>query len=93
MTKRELISKMADDSGITRKDTEKVLNAFISEVTLALKKKEQVRLFDLGTFLVKKRKARNGRNPKTGEIIKIKARMVPVFRPAKALREAVKDVH
>ena len=93
MTKRELISKMADDSGITRKDTEKVLNAFISEVTLALKKKEQVRLFDLGTFLVKKRKARNGRNPKTGEIIKIKARMVPVFRPARALREAVKDVH
>ena len=93
MTKRELILKMADDSGITRKDTEKVLNAFISEVTLALKKKEQVRLFDLGTFLVKKRKARNGRNPKTGEIIKIKAKMVPVFRPAKALREAVKDVH
>jgi DNA-binding protein HU-beta len=51
------------------------------------------KLFDLGTFLVKKRKARNGRNPKTGEIIKIKAKMVPVFRPARALREAVKDVH
>ena len=42
---------------------------------------------------MKKRKARNGRNPKTGEIIKIKARMVPVFRPARALREAIKDVH
>jgi DNA-binding protein HU-beta len=62
----------------------------IETITKALKKKDVVTLVGFGTFAVRKRKARNGRNPQTGEKIKIKARTVPIFRPGKALKEAVK---
>lgn len=89
MTKAELVSKMAEGAGITKAAASKALDAFIDAVTQALKKEEKVTLVGFGTFSVAKRKARKGRNPRTGKEIKIPARTVPKFTPGKALREAV----
>ncbi|MCX7857214.1 MAG: HU family DNA-binding protein [Deltaproteobacteria bacterium] len=89
MTKAELVGKMAEGAGITKAAASKALDAFIDAVKAALKKEEKVTLVGFGTFSVAKRKARKGRNPRTGKEIKIPARTVPKFTPGKALREAV----
>lgn len=89
MTKAELVGKMAEGAGITKAAAAKALDAFIDAVKGALKKDEKVTLVGFGTFSVAKRKARKGRNPRTGKEIKIPARTVPKFTPGKALREAV----
>jgi len=89
MTKAELIAKIAEDAGITKSAAEKALNSFIDNVTRALKKGDKITLTGFGTFSVTKRKARKGRNPQTGEVIKIKATKVPKFSPGKGLKEAV----
>ncbi len=90
MTKPELIDKMAKDAGITKAQATKALNAFIDGVKSALKKKDgKVTLVGFGTFQKVQRKARTGRNPQTGEQIKIKASNVVKFKPGKALKEAV----
>jgi len=90
MTKAELIEKMAKDAGTSKAVAEKALNSFIDGVKKSLKKGNKVGLVGFGTFSVAKRKARKGRNPRTGEIIKIKATKTPKFTSGKAFKEAVK---
>jgi len=90
MTKAELVEKMAEDAGITKVAANAALNSFMESVIATLKKKDaKVTLVGFGTFSKNKRKARKGRNPQTGEEIKIKACNVVKFRPGKKLKEAV----
>ncbi|HEY8464896.1 MAG TPA: HU family DNA-binding protein [Bacillota bacterium] len=89
MTKTELIDKVAEKSGLTKKDSGKAIDAIISAMTQALSKGDKVQLVGFGSFEVRKREARKGRNPQTGAEIKIAARKVPVFRAGKALKDAV----
>jgi DNA-binding protein HU-beta len=90
MNKAELIASIAQDTGLTRTDVLKVVDAFLEEVTGTLKKGDRVALVGFGTFGVSKRKARTGRNPQTGAPIKIAARRVPRFTPGKELKNSVK---
>ncbi len=90
MTKIELVEKMAKDAGITKAAAGKALASFIEGVTKALKKKDgKVTLVGFGTFSKSRRKARKGRNPATGEAIKIKAANVVKFKVGKKLKDAV----
>ncbi len=90
MTKAELVEKMAKEAGISKIAATAALNSYVDGVIKALKKKDgKVTLVGFGTFQKVKRKARTGRNPQTGEPIKIKARNVVKFRPGKQLRESV----
>ena len=89
MTKAELIEKMAADSKITKAAAGKALDSFTTQVTKSLKKGNRVTLVGFGSFSVVKRKARMGRNPKTGESIKIKAKKVAKFSPGKALNSSL----
>lgn len=90
MTKADLIDKMAKDADISKAAAAKALDSFIDGVTRALKKGDKLALVGFGTFAVGKRKARTGRNPQTGEAIKIPARKVPRFTAGKALKDAIK---
>ncbi len=85
MNKAELINKISDDSGITKTQANAALDSFVEAVTKALKGGGKVTLVGFGTFSVSKRAARNGRNPQTGEVIKIKARKVARFKAGKEL--------
>ncbi len=90
MTKAELVEKMAQDAGISKVAAAKALKSFTDNVTKALKKKNgKVTLVGFGTFAKIRRKARKGRNPQTGELIKIKACNVVKFRPGKKLKDAI----
>ena len=90
MTKSELIDKMANDAGISKTEATKALNSFIDGVTKALKKKDgKITLVGFGTFSKSRRKARKGRNPQTGEAIKIKASNAVKFKAGKKLKDAV----
>ncbi|MGR9106834.1 MAG: HU family DNA-binding protein [Gammaproteobacteria bacterium] len=89
MNKSELISAIADESGLAKTDVGKALDGFITVVTDALKSGDSVSLIGFGTFVVKKREARTGRNPQTGEAIKINAANVPGFKAGKGLKDAV----
>ena len=90
MTIAELIEKMAKDAGISKAAAGKALGSFIEGVTKALKKKDgKVTLIGFGTFSKSRRKARKGRNPQTGKMIKIKASTVVKFKAGKKLKEAV----
>ena len=90
MTKAELVNQMAEDAGITKAAAAASLDSFMNNVSTALKKKDgKVTLVGFGTFVKVRRKARKGRNPQTGEPIKIKACNVVKFRPGKNLREAI----
>jgi DNA-binding protein HU-beta len=90
MTKAELIEKMAKDAKISKAAAGNALNSLVDGITKALKKNQKVTLVGFGTFSVAKRKARMGRNPQTGEAIKIKASKTPKFSAGKALKDAVK---
>jgi DNA-binding protein HU-beta len=90
MTKTDIIDKMAKDADISKAAAEKALNSFMDIVKKALKKGDKVGLTGFGTFSVSKRAARNGRNPQTGETIKIKATKVPKFTAGKGFKDAVK---
>jgi DNA-binding protein HU-beta len=85
MNKAELISKLADDAGITKTQANTALDSFVSAVTKTLKGGGKVTLVGFGTFSVSKRAARNGRNPQTGAVIKIKAKKVAKFKAGKEL--------
>jgi DNA-binding protein HU-beta len=85
MNKAELINKVADDTGVTKTQANAALDSFIEAVTKTLKSGGKVTLVGFGTFSVSKRAARNGRNPQTGEVIKIKARKVARFKAGKEL--------
>lgn len=89
MNKDSLIGAIAEKSGLTRKDSEAALNAFIKSVSEALAKKEKVTLIGFGTFSVVKRAARTGRNPSTGDPMNIPAKDVPKFSPGTQLKEKV----
>ena len=89
MNKAELVEAMAYQTKTTKAATEEWLNAFTSVVTKTMKR-DDVRLVGFGTWTAVKRKARKGRNPQTGEEIKIAARRVPVFRAGKELKSKVK---
>ncbi|WP_039765984.1 MULTISPECIES: HU family DNA-binding protein [unclassified Caldicellulosiruptor] len=89
MNKTDLVSAMAEKSGLTKKDAEKALNAFVDAVTEALSKGEKVQLVGFGSFEVRERAERVGRNPQTQEEIKIPATKVPVFKAGKMLKDAV----
>lgn len=90
MTKEKLIERVASGAELSKADAGRVVNAIIGSITSALKKGKSVRLVGFGTFKVSKRKARNGRNPRTGEVITIKATKVPKFSAGKSLKDAVK---
>ena len=90
MNKTELIAAIADKAGLSKKDAEAALNAFTEIVGKTLKKGDKVQLVGFGTFEVSKRSARTGRNPQTGETIKIKASKTPKFKAGKALKDLVK---
>ncbi|TYP50870.1 HU family DNA-binding protein [Thermosediminibacter litoriperuensis] len=89
MNKAELISIMAEKSGLTKKDSEKALNAFIEAVSEALSKRDKVQLVGFGTFEVRERSQRKGRNPQTGEEINIPAASIPAFKAGKALKDSI----
>jgi DNA-binding protein HU-beta len=90
MTKTELIEKVAKAVGGTKADAGRMVNSVFATIQGALKKKEKVTIPGFGSFSVTKRKARKGRNPQTGEEIKIKAKKVAKFIAGKGLRDAVK---
>ncbi len=83
MNKAELIDKIAKDAGVTKVQANDALDAFTAAVVSTLKKGDRVTLVGFGTFSVSDRAARNGRNPQTGAVIKIKARKVPKFKAGK----------
>ncbi|MFZ7121665.1 MAG: HU family DNA-binding protein [Eubacteriaceae bacterium] len=89
MNKAELVSVLTEKSGLTKKDNEKVLNAFIETISEELQKGEKVSLVGFGTFDVRERAERKGRNPKTMEELIIPASKAPGFKAGKALKEAV----
>ena len=89
MNKTELIAIAAENAGMTKKDTERVLNAALDAITASLTKGEKVQLSGFGTFEIKDREARVGRNPHTKESIEIPATNVPVFKASKALKDTV----
>ncbi len=89
MNKSELIDAIADNSGLSKADSGRAVDALVKSVTKALKKGDTVSLVGFGTFSVRKRAARTGRNPRTGDTIKIKASKNPAFKAGKALKDAV----
>lgn len=91
MNKGELIAKIAEESKLTKKAAEAALDAFVSSVQGALKGGEKVQLVGFGTFEVRQRAARKGRNPQTKAEIKIPASKAPVFKAGKALKETVNN--
>ena len=89
MNKTELIAVASQAVGMTKKDTERVLNAALDAITAALEKGEKVQLSGFGTFEIQEREARVGRNPHTKESIEIPATTVPVFKASKVLKDTV----
>ncbi len=89
MNKTELVGQVAAQTGMTKKDVEKIVNAFFTSVEGALKADDKVQLIGFGTFEVRERQARKGRNPQTGAEIDIPANRVPAFKAGKALKDAI----
>ena len=89
MNKTELVANVAEKAGLTKKDAEKAVNALFSSVEEALVANDKVQMIGFGTFEVKERAARTGRNPQTGAEIEIPASKNPVFKAGKALKDAV----
>ena len=89
MNKTDLIAKIADKAELSKKDAEKALNAFVDSVAEALKAGDKVALVGFGTFEVRARAEKQGRNPKTGETMTVPASKVPAFKAGKAFKDAV----
>ncbi len=89
MNKTELIAAMTEASGLTKKDCDAALGAFVGALETALKSGDKVQLVGFGTFEVKERAARTGKNPATGETIEIAASKAPAFKPGKAFKDAI----
>lgn len=89
MNKQELISATAEKTGFSKKDTEAMLNAALETIAAALEDNEKVQLVGFGSFEVKERAARTGKNPATGEQIEIPASKSPTFKPGKAFKDAI----
>ena len=91
MNKTELVAAIAEKADLSKKDSEKALKAFVDVVTAQLKADQKVQLVGFGTFEISKRAAREGRNPQTGETMKIAACKAPKFKAGKALKDAVNE--
>ena len=89
MNKVDLVAAIADKTEMTKKDSEKALNALIESIEVALKKDDKVQLIGFGSFEVRARAARKGRNPQTNKEINIPASKAPVFKAGKALKDAI----
>lgn len=89
MTKAELIKAVAEDSGVSKKDAAAVVDAVFANIAETMAKGEKVQLLGFGTFEVRERAAREGKNPRTGETVKIDACRVPAFKAGKALKDKV----
>ena len=89
MNKAELIAAVAENAALSKKDSEAAVNAALEAITAALQEGDKVQLVGFGSFEVKKRAARTGRNPRTKEVVEIPASQVPVFKAGKALKDAV----
>ena len=89
MNKMDLVASVAEKADLTKKDAEKVVGAVLASIEEALAQGEKVQLVGFGTFEIKERAARVGRNPRTGEEIQIAATRAPVFKAGKALKDAV----
>jgi DNA-binding protein HU-beta len=90
MNKTELVKEVAEQAELTQKDATKAVDALIETISETLAQGEKIQLIGFGTFEVRDRSARKGRNPQTGEEIEIAASKVPAFKPGKELKEAVK---
>jgi len=90
MNKQELVTLVAEKADLSKKESEAAVTAVIEGITATLSKGEKVQLVGFGTFEVRQRQAREGRNPSTGETIKIAAQKVPAFKAGKALKDQVK---
>jgi DNA-binding protein HU-beta len=90
MNKNDLVSNIAEKSGLTKKDVETVVNGVLGEITDALTKGDKVQFVGFGTFETRERAGRTGRNPQTGDTIEIPAATVPAFKAGNKLKEAVK---
>ncbi|RPK31838.1 HU family DNA-binding protein [Paenibacillus xylanexedens] len=91
MNKTDLVNAVVGKTGLAKKDTEQVINETLSVITDALAQGEKIQLFGFGNFEVRDRAARKGRNPQTGEELDIPASKAPAFKPATALKNAVKE--
>ncbi len=91
MNKTELVAAMAEQAGLSKKDAEQALKAFIDVVSAELKNDGKVQLVGFGTFEVSKRAARDGRNPRTGEVMPIAASKAPKFKAGKALKDMINE--
>ena len=89
MNKAELINAIVDETGLSKKDTEATINSFVNVVSNALVENDKVQLVGFGTFETRKRAARKGKNPQTGEVLNIPACTAPAFKAGKALKEKV----
>lgn len=89
MTKAEFVTKMVEKTGLSKIDAEKAVNAFLESITESLKSGEKVSFTGFGSFEVAERAAREGRNPKTGETMQLKASKAPKFKAGKGLKDAV----
>ena len=89
MNKSDLIDAVADSADISKAAAGRALDGALAAITKALKKGDSVTLVGFGTFTIRKRNARTGRNPRTGAAIKIKASKVPAFKPGKGLKDAI----
>ena len=89
MNKSQMIERIADSTNLSKADSNRALEAIIKIIKDSLKSGEQVTIVGFGTFLARDRKARAGRNPRTGETIQISASKVPAFKPGKALKDEV----
>jgi DNA-binding protein HU-beta len=90
MNKTELVNAVAEQSELTKQDAAKAVDALFKTISNTLSKEEKIQLIGFGTFEVRERAARTGRNPQTGEEMQIAASKVPAFKPGKELKEAVK---
>ena len=89
MNKTELVAAVAEQAALSKKDAEKAISAFIDVVTETLKAGDKVQLVGFGTFEVREREARTGKNPRTGEAIEIAASKAPAFKAGRGLKDAV----
>ena len=89
MNKAELIDAVSAKSGLTKADTDRAIKALIDTVSETLANGDQIALVGFGTFLVRERQARSGRNPRTGETISIESAKIPAFKAGKALKDAI----
>lgn len=91
VTKADIVNQIAEATGLTKTDTSAVVEGLLTSVIAAMQRGEHIEIRGFGTFKVVNRAPRTGRNPKTGDVVKIPSRPVPVFKPSRELRVSVED--